>query len=158
MLLWRESLLQEHSPVETKDNAVLQTPEHEVNMDSLLGLTNKREKKLTYKPCVSLSQSAACSYMFMYFKDCILHFSFFFSFLNFLLVSSLVPPPFAVISYIVISCFPLHPYSFHCTKCQVAPKKLIANHSQCQLAQYHLSCITPGLHIFRDLCTLKQCF
>lgn len=40
---------------------------------------NKQEgKKLTYKPCVSLSQSAACSYMFMYFKDCILHFSFFF--------------------------------------------------------------------------------
>lgn len=77
MLLWKQSLLQEHSPVERKDNAVLQTPEHEANMDSLPGLINKRKKKITQKPCMSFSQSAACSYMIMYFKDCILHFSFF---------------------------------------------------------------------------------
>lgn len=44
MLLWKQSLLQEHSPVERKDNAVLQTPEHEANMDSLPGLINKRKK------------------------------------------------------------------------------------------------------------------
>lgn len=33
-----------HSPQERMDHAALQTPEHEENMDSLLGLINKKKK------------------------------------------------------------------------------------------------------------------
>lgn len=121
MLLWKESLLQEHTAL-WKGPCFPTDPR-----DSLPGLINKG-KKIAYNSCMSLSQLVhtwlcilnIASFIFLFSPSCwnsswSLSSSIFFC--SFLIPIGFWSPV-----------FPLYPCSFQRTKCQVAPKNLNLNY------------------------------
>ena len=116
------------SPLERKARAA--TADHGASSKhglSSTGLINSKKKYLICKPHSFHSHFTACSYIAIYFEECILQFSSLF--LNFLSLAPLLlssisfSTTFAVeVCYIIYS-FPPYPCSFQCTKYQVSPKK-----------------------------------